>query len=79
MGGTQIPESVVQCARLHNCEFVTFVSKCEQGDIYSVSSIAPGDDFPTGLPSFVVLSNGECRYVDGLEGLEIVDLLYGNK
>lgn len=68
----KIPQIVHRTAQQHGFNSVDYVGVIDGSQVFGCSNIGnDGLAVPQGLPTLILLKNGETKFINGNEGLEL--------
>lgn len=72
----KIPIIIQETAQQHGFNSVNFVGEIDGYRVFGCSNIGKdGFAVPQGLPTLILLKNGETKFINGNEGLELASRL----
>lgn len=72
----KIPKIIQETAKQHGFNNVNFVGEIDGSQVFGCSNVGNnGLVIPQGLPTLITLKNGETKFINGDEGLELASRL----
>lgn len=72
----EIPKIIQETAKKHGFNSVNYVGEIDGSQVFGCSEIGKdGLAVPQGLPTLILLKNGETKFINGNEGLELASRL----